>query len=84
MPKPLSALFIRKATAYHRERALDEAGGDPKAAVRLLRREIRHYSKEDPERRKDLLMLLQGAVEQLQAGGAGPEKPSRKKRIVRD
>lgn len=77
MPKPLSALFIRKATAYHRERALEEAGGDPKAAVRLLRREIRHYSKEDPERRGDLLMLLQGAVEQLQAGETAPKKPAR-------
>jgi hypothetical protein len=72
MAKPLSATFIRKAAAYHRGRSLDENGGDAQAALRSLRREIGQYSREDPERRKDLLVILRLAVEQLQAAEASP------------
>ena len=77
MVKPLSASFLRKAAVYHRERSLDENGGDPQAALRGLRREIKKYSREDAELRKDLLVILQLAVEQLQAAEAPPPKPAR-------
>jgi hypothetical protein len=66
--RPLSAAFVRKAAAYHRARALDEAGGDPAAALRGLRREIRKYAREGPAaRREDLLAILRLAVGQLLA-----------------
>jgi hypothetical protein len=80
MPKPLSPLFMRKAAAYHRERLLDENGGDPKAALRALRREARRYAKEDPEGRRDLLAILDMAAALLRAPPPPPKKrPPRRK-----